>query len=101
LLLTIPADHPRQVAIGTVLPASDIYHVPATAHNLNALADLIDRYGIALPAIHTHLYDEQGMILEWHDAFTQPMLISSRIPEAQVRQFADAIGSSVTRAHAA
>jgi len=98
---TVPAEHPRQVAIGTVFPSSDVYHVSATPHNLNALADLIDRYGIALPAIHTHLYDELGMILEWHDAFTQPMLVSSRVPEEQVRRFANDIGQSFARAHAA
>jgi hypothetical protein len=97
----IPAEHPRQVRIGTVFPSPDIYHIPATPRHLNALADLIDRWGIALPAIHTHLYDDLGMILEWHDAFTEPILVSSRVSEEQVRRFANAIGQSVTRAHAA
>jgi hypothetical protein len=100
-LKTIPAPHPRQVAIGTVFPASDVYHVPATRANLDALADLIDRYRIPLPAIHTHLYDDEGMILSWHDAFTQPMLIDSRVAEETVRAFANAIGQRVSRAHAA
>ena len=101
-LETVPAEHRRQVAIGTVFPASDVYHIPATRENLTALADLIDRYGIALPAIHTHLYDEQGITLEWHDAFTDSaMLVSSRVPEDQVRRFANAIGQPVTRTHAA
>ncbi len=84
----------RPVALGTILPASDRYHMPATNENLIALADLIERYRIALPAIHTHLYLDQHVLLEWYDAFTDdPIYLSASIPEAEVRRFADALGA--------
>lgn len=92
LLATMPAARARQVKIGTLWPRSDTYHVAATPEALTALADLIAQHHIALPAIHTHLYDQAGMILEWHDAFTEPMRISRRVSEDTVRRFADAIG---------
>jgi hypothetical protein len=37
------------------------------------------------------------MILEWHDAFHNPMLVDPRITEDTVTDFAGAIGFSVTK----
>ena len=84
---------PIPIALGTLWPVSDHYHVAATEGNLRELADLIDAYGIALPAIHTHLYRGRKVLLEWHDAFTDdPMFIAADVPESDVRALAGSLG---------
>jgi hypothetical protein len=87
-------DHPA-IKQGTILPRSDRYHIPATAENLQQLAILIDRAGIVFPAIHTHLYKGDQVIVEWYDAFSNdPLFVSGSLPEEVVARFAQAIGSA-------
>ena len=82
------------VALGTILPASDRYHMPATPDNLIGLATLIEAHRIALPAIHTHLYKDGKVLVEWYDAFTDdPIYVSASIIETEVRRFAEALAS--------
>jgi hypothetical protein len=85
-------DHPP-IKLGTILPTSDRYHVPATRKTLEALAALIEGGRIVYPAIHTHLYRGDQVLVEWYDAFSNdPMYVSSTISEATVAGFASAIG---------
>ena len=86
--------NPTPVALGTLLPTSDRYHIAATAQNLMGLSQLIDAYRITLPAIHVILYHHRQVLPEWYDAFTDdPMYVSAAIPEAIVESFARALGS--------
>jgi hypothetical protein len=81
-------ENPVNVAIGTIWPAPDRHHIPATAENLQALAALIEEHSVALPAVHTHLYCGNDVILEWYDAFTDdPIYVSGQIPESALREF--------------
>jgi hypothetical protein len=41
-----------------------------------------------------HVYRDQSVLLEWHDAFTQPMLLSGELPEQKVRTFAERLHMS-------
>jgi hypothetical protein len=85
-------DHPP-VKLGTILPASDRYHVAATRENLEALAALIEGARIVYPAIHTHVYRGDQVLVEWYDAFSNdPIYLSASIPEAAVAGFGRAIG---------
>jgi hypothetical protein len=85
-------EHPTPIALGTVLPRPDRYHVAATLDNLRELAVLIQAHRMPLPAIHTHLYHEGRVILEWYDAFTDdPIYVSASVPEADIRCFAEAL----------
>ena len=45
-------------------------------------------------AIHFHAYHGQTVLLEWHDAFTQPMLLSGNLSEQKIRIFAERLGMS-------
>jgi hypothetical protein len=45
-------------------------------------------------AIHFHAYRNQTVLLECHDAFTQPMLLSGEFPEQQIRAFAERLRMS-------
>ena len=86
--------NPTPVALGTLLPRSDRYHIAATAQNLSGLSQLIDAYRIPIPVIHVILYRGRQVLLEWYDAFTDdPMYVSPTMPEARVESFARALGS--------
>ncbi|HUW84442.1 MAG TPA: hypothetical protein VMZ31_16780 [Phycisphaerae bacterium] len=80
------------VAIGTIWPRPRCYHVPATAQNLTDLADIAESCAWPELAIHFHVYRDGRLLLEWHDAFSQPMLLSGSIPDDKVRGFSVALG---------
>ncbi len=45
-------------------------------------------------AIHFHVYRGSTVLLEWHDAFTQSMLLSGQLPEPKVKAFAQRLHMS-------
>jgi hypothetical protein len=45
-------------------------------------------------ALHFHVYRAGKVLLEWHDAFGQPMLLAGSIPEKKVKSFVDALNMS-------
>ncbi|MFB3891492.1 MAG: hypothetical protein ACE15C_05655 [Phycisphaerae bacterium] len=66
--------------------------VPATPDNLESLAVMGEHLAEPELCIHFHVYRGDRVLLSWHDAFTQPMLLSGDLPEAKVREFAQAVG---------
>lgn len=85
---------PAHVAYGTIWPRPSVFHIPAAAANLSSLADLMRSRAYQELAIHFHAYRDQTVLLEWHDAFSQPMLLAGEFPEEQIRGFADRLGMS-------
>jgi hypothetical protein len=88
---------PEQVARGTIWPRCEVFHIPLTGSTIEELALIAERIAHPELAIHTHVYEPGQMILEWHDAFDNPMLIDARVDEVQVTEFARAIGFTVTK----
>jgi hypothetical protein len=82
------------IAIGTVWPRPKIYHIPATKILLAELSRIMKNHACAELAIHFHAYRNNSILIEWHDAFSKPMLMSGLIPEEQVKAFCDRIGRS-------
>lgn len=82
------------VAPGTIWPKPDAFHIPATSATLNSLGELMHCSAYPELAIHFHVYLGQSVLLEWHDAFTEPMLLSGKFSEPQVRAFADRLHMS-------
>ncbi len=80
------------VAVAILWPRPAWYHVPATSQNLSELAILAESHHESELAVHFHAYREDCVLLEWHDAFWQPMLLDGNMPEDQVRSFAEALG---------
>ena len=77
-----------KVQLGTIWPRPSQFHMAMTEENLRGLAELAE--GCAAPelAIHVHVYAGGKMLLEWTDAFySDPLYISSAVPEHQVRAF--------------
>ena len=82
------------VAYGTIWPRPSVFHLPAAATILSDLAGLMRSRAYPELAIHFHVYRNQTVLLEWHDAFTQPMLLSGEFLEPQIRAFAERLGVS-------
>jgi hypothetical protein len=80
------------VAVGILWPRPVYFHIPATPNNLLDLAELAESHAEPELAVHFHAYQNGRILLEWHDAFSQPMLIDGKISEKQVRRFAAVLG---------
>src|SRR5688572_14347325 len=85
-----------RLAIGTIWPRPDSYHVPLTPETMDALALFLDRNPAGFFCAHCHIYRDDVVLLQWHDAFiNDPMYISRTIGADAVDRFAQALGSSV------
>ncbi len=76
---------------GTIWPKSEVFDVPATNENLLKLSKLTEDYAQAEVAIHFHVYTERGVLIDWYDAFSDPMFISKQFSEEEVRAFSDRV----------
>src|SRR5262245_34096176 len=85
------------VAYGTIWPKPTVFHLPATPKTMSHLAKLTCSCAYPELAIHFHVYRDQCVLLEWHDAFAQPMLLSGELPEQAVRRFAERLHMSYQR----
>jgi hypothetical protein len=94
-LLTFLQEHsiPEQthVAYGTIWPRPKVFHIPAKSESLQRLAEIAESLACPELAIHFHVYRQEKMLLEWHDAFSQELLIASCLPEESVRRFCEAV----------
>ncbi len=85
------------IAPGTIWPRPSVVHVPASSETLNRLAKLmLSRVSPEL-AIHFHVYRAQTVLLEWYDAFYQPMRLDGTFSEDRVRLFAERLRMSFQR----
>ena len=85
---------PVHIAMSTIWPRPDTYHVPLTANAMEEFATFLERQPAGYLCGHCHVHREGSILLEWHDAFaSDPMYLSRTISEDIVRQFANALGS--------
>jgi len=79
---------PARIALGTLWPKPDCYHVPLRKELIDELAALVETHGVALPSIHVHAYDDQVVLVQWHDAFLHdPVFVSRSVPADRVEAF--------------
>lgn len=83
------------VAVGILWPRPEYFHVPATHEILLELSKLSGAIAEPELAIHFHAYRQGTVLLQWHDAFSDPMFISSTIPEEIVQAFAASLGMTI------
>lgn len=88
---------PEQVhiAVGTLWPKPKNYHIPAILENITALGKLTEKCAAPELAVHFHVYHEDKVLLEWHDAFDIPMLLSGSLDENKVKEFVDALSMQI------
>ncbi len=85
------------VAIGTLWPRPRRCHIPATNRNIRELASLAEHVAEPELAIHFHVYRNGEILLEWHDAFTQPMLLSGSLKEEKIGTLAKDLKMKITK----
>jgi hypothetical protein len=81
---------------GTIWPRPDCHHVPLTVDAMEALASYLERHPAALLCIHLLVYRDDAVLLEWYDAFDDPIRLTRAIDESIVADFAAALGSKYT-----
>jgi hypothetical protein len=81
-----------RVALGTIWPRPDCYHVALAATTAEELADFLDRNPCGLLCVHLHVYRDRSVVLQWYDAFDDPIYISRSVDEQAVSRFAGALG---------
>jgi len=81
------AKNTSKVALGTIWPRPNFFHLELTQTNMMELAELCERHATFEVCIHLHAYKDGRVVLEWHDAFTQPLLLAGDIPENRVAEF--------------
>lgn len=82
-----PAKATCKVALGTIWPRPNYFHLDITEVSMQELAKLAEGRATPEVCIHLHAYKAGRVLLEWHDAFDQPMWISDEIPEEKVAEF--------------
>ena len=90
------ATHTR-VAAGTISPRPEIYHIDCSAQNLTALAELASCHAEPEIAIHLHVYRKEQVLVEWYDAFDDPMQLSGVFEEDDVMRFSESCGGDHER----
>lgn len=76
------------IAIGTLWPRPQVFHLPATPENLSQLAELTKQCCPPQVAVHLHVYSDSAMLLEWYDAFSKdPMYLSKEVSEDRIKAF--------------
>jgi hypothetical protein len=84
------------VAVAILWPRPSYHHVPATPENLSILGEVAKSHREPELAVHFHAYCRGEVLLQWHDALWQPMLLSGTLPEDKVRAFAEALAMTAT-----
>jgi hypothetical protein len=90
-----------QIPPGTIWPKSSVFHVLATEQFIHKLVALAGRHAEPEVCDHFHAYSDSHGLMQWYDAFDDPLLIDESIPEASLQSFCNKLGVQYARWHAA
>jgi len=76
-----------KVAIGTIWPRPQFFHIRISSETMSELAQVAEKHAQPEICIHLHAYQKDRVLLEWHDAFSQEFRISKEISEQRVIEF--------------
>lgn len=80
------------LAIGTIWPKPQAFHLPATSENLAELAKLARQCPAMQIAVHLHVYCQRKVLLEWYDAFWKdPFYLSEVVVEGRLKDFCSSL----------
>lgn len=80
-----------RVIAGTIWPAQRSYHLPTTAAFLRDLADRTECCAGPEVCEHLQVYREDELLLQWFDAFSEPLYVSKSVPRDQLDWFCSAL----------
>jgi hypothetical protein len=90
------AAEPAPVAVTTVWPRPERFHMTITRENLEGLAKLAERHRVSRRHIanHLHVYRDGKLLLQSYDFGSDDFAISKDIPEERVKTFCAKLGLS-------
>ncbi len=92
------ASDPAAVMRDTVFPASECYHVRFSPEVLARICELAATRKTNELFDHVKAYWKKNLLLHFHDAFKESgLLISDRVPEEAVSEFASRLGATYRR----
>jgi len=80
------------IAAGTVWPRPNVHHISVTATALKELADLTEHCAAPEVCDHLHAYTGSEVLLQWYDAFSEPLYLSKLVSQGHVERFCAALG---------
>jgi hypothetical protein len=83
-----------KVQLGTLWPRPSIYHVFCNDETLFELANLSERHAVPEICDHLNVYKDGEVLLSWYDAFSDPIYISKKLPEDDLKAFCNTLGCS-------
>jgi len=81
-----------KVQLGTLWPKPAVYHIPLNEQTMQQMAELAVSFVMPEICDHIHIYKDGEVLLEWFDAFWQPLYVSRKITEDSVKSFCEKIG---------
>jgi hypothetical protein len=90
-----------QIPPGTIWPKPSVFHVLATEQFIHELAALAGRHAGPEVCDHFHAYNDSHGLMQWYDAFDDPLLIDESITEPSLDSFCRRLEVQYARWHAA
>jgi hypothetical protein len=81
-----------EIATGTFWPRQPVHHLSATATVLRELADLTEQCAAPEVCDHLHAYKGGEMLLQWFDAFSEPLYVSKLVSQEQLELLCASLG---------
>jgi hypothetical protein len=85
---------------GTIWPKPSVFHVLATEQFIHEMAILAGRHVGPEVCDHFHAYNDNHGLMQWYDAFDDPLFIDKSITEASLQNFCRKLGVQYARWHA-
>jgi len=81
-----------EIRPGTLFPKPQWIHARASEGALNTLDELVNSFADPEICDHLYAYEPGRLLLEWHDAFDDPILVAGTVPAAVMAAFCSALG---------
>jgi hypothetical protein len=81
-----------EIRPGTAYPTSKWLHVRASSDALRTLNELVNTFAAPEVCDHMYAYEKGGLLLEWHDAFGDPIHVAGTVPADVIAAFCSALG---------
>src|SRR5258708_2549810 len=81
-----------EIRPGTLYPTPEWLHLRATADALSTLNELVNSRAGPEICNHLYAYEDGTLLLEWHDAFDDPIHVAGTVTPAVIAAFCAALG---------
>jgi hypothetical protein len=97
LLQSHSVDPALKIASGTLWPKPSVFHVMTSEDFMRDIVGLAGSHAEPEICDHLHAYDPGVLLLQWYDAFIDPLLVAGSIPESSLQKFCERLGVSSHR----